>query len=502
MTSGKYVIGDWGLVDALAARLQIGGKDPFIIYNHQHISWCWARSFVDALGSKIDSLNLRDQDPIAIVPRNRPHFAAAILSCVARGRSLSMIYALQSSESIAGDIEALRPSCLLLDEQDWSDPVQKATVNANCTVILMRYEADAAEGISIPYRSERAGVEDHMPPFRESGIEMLTSGTTGPPKRHLLSYDTIGQSVMAAAEVCAEPGYVYAPFGNIGGLYQFLPVAIAGQSTYLVEKFSLADWLQMVRDVRPVHTSLPPGGPKMLLDANVPAEALAGVLSVRSGAASIEPSIQDAFEQRYGVIMVINFGATEFGGPVTQFSYEMRKKWPSKIGSVGLPYAGAELRIVDPETGQVLPPNTEGILEVKAPRVGDHWIRTSDVAVLDDDGFMFHRGRADGAISRGGFKIMPDVVAEVMMKHPSVASAAVVGLPDSRLGQVPACAVQIIDGAPVPTSDELMAFARQHLFVMQVPTRFAIVGEMPRTPSHKISLPAVLALFSDDETAG
>jgi acyl-CoA synthetase (AMP-forming)/AMP-acid ligase II len=157
---------------------------------------------------------------------------------------------------------------------------------------------------------------------------------------------------------------------------------------------------------------------------------------------------------------------------------------------------GCELRVVDRERGTVLDLGQPGLLEVRAPHIANGaWVRTTDLAEVDADGFLFIRGRADDAIIRGGFKILPADVAKAIARHPSVKEAAVVGLKDERLGAVPVAAVELRPGAPVPSEEELLATARQHLTTYMVPVAVKIVDALPRTPSLKVSQPGVRALF-------
>src|SRR5690606_31975123 len=114
------------------------------------------------------------------------------------------------------------------------------------------------------------------------------------------------------------------------------------------------------------------------------------------------------------------------------------------------------------------------------------------------DGFLWIVGRSDDAILRGGFKIMPGDVAAVLLAHPAVRDACVVGVPDPRLGAVPVAAVELHDGADID-GDALRAFAREHLTGYQLPTEIRIVDALPRTPSLKVSRPAVQALFASDQ---
>lgn len=137
----------------------------------------------------------------------------------------------------------------------------------------------------------------------------------------------------------------------------------------------------------------------------MPPEDLASIRFVGSGAAPLHPTVQRAFEERYGIPVLLSYGATEFGGPITAMTPALHAQWgKAKFGSVGRPLSGVQLRVADPVTGPPLPLGKEGLLEVASPRIGPDWIRTADVAVIDADGFLFHCGRADGAIIRGGFK--------------------------------------------------------------------------------------------------
>ena len=115
------------------------------------------------------------------------------------------------------------------------------------------------------------------------------------------------------------------------------------------------------------------------------------------------------------------------------------------------------------------------------------WVRTTDLARIDADGFLWVVGRADGAINRGGFKLLPSELEKVLEQHPSVAEAAVVGIADRRLGEVPVAAVVLREGAPVIDEAELERFGAEHLSGYQRPTRYRIVGTLPRTPSMKVS---------------
>ena len=223
--------------------------------------------------------------------------------------------------------------------------------------------------------------------------------------------------------------------------------------------------------------------------------------ALMTGAAPLDPNVQRAFEERYGIPVLLAYGATEFGGPVALMTLDLYKEWgQKKFGSVGRPFAGAQLRVIDPETGAVLPPNTQGLLELISPRMGPDWIRTSDVVVLDEDGFLWHKGRADGTIVRGGFKLLPDNIERALKLHDAVSAAGVTGVPDKRLGQVPAAAIQLKPGAAKPTIAELEKHLRNHVEATHIPVTWRFVETLPYTAMVKVDRAALRRLFETDES--
>jgi acyl-coenzyme A synthetase/AMP-(fatty) acid ligase len=234
---------------------------------------------------------------------------------------------------------------------------------------------------------------------------------------------------------------------------------------------------------------LPTAAFRMILDAGIDPADLASLRSLATGASSLDPALRREFEACYFVPITQSYGATEFGGVVTLLTLADRETFgEAKADSVGRPLPGVRIRITDPETRAACAPGEVGRLEAIVPAMGDDWIATTDLAMLDTDGFLWHRGRLDGAIMRGGFKILPDQITQILLKHPAVAAAIVVGIADARLGHVPGALLQLRDGADVPAEADLRAYLRRHLPAIAVPERFRIVTALPRTPSLKIDL--------------
>jgi acyl-coenzyme A synthetase/AMP-(fatty) acid ligase len=284
---------------------------------------------------------------------------------------------------------------------------------------------------------------------------------------------------------------------HLGGLFRVLQCVNDGRSFTLLERFDVDTWLDAVRRHRPKTASLVPAALRMVLEAGVDPADLASIRSVVSGTAPLSSDDADAFTKQYGIPVLVTYAATEFGGSVAGWNLaDHQQFWATKRGSVGRAHAGCELRVVDPEKGGPPLVDEEGLLEVKAGQLAsDEWIRTTDLARIDADGFVWILGRADQAIIRGGFKVRPDDVRAALERHPRVRGAAVIGIPDRRLGSVPVAAVEVRPGPEPVTPDDLVAFAADGLARYELPAQIRIVDELPRTASAKVDLAAVRALF-------
>jgi acyl-coenzyme A synthetase/AMP-(fatty) acid ligase len=239
----------------------------------------------------------------------------------------------------------------------------------------------------------------------------------------------------------------------------------------------------------------------MILDAKIPPEDLASLRYITSGAAPLDVEVQRRFQDTYGTRILLIYGATEFGGPVAGMTPALDAEWgDAKIGSCGRALPGAQLRVRDPETGELVGPDEEGLLEVVSPRMGPEWIRTSDLVRIDADGFLYCRGRADGAIMRGGFKVLPESVEQVLRLHPAVAVVGVVAVSDPVLHHVPGAVIQLRPDVAVPEIAELERHVRDHLPSPHVPARWRFVETMPLNSAYKIDRGALRGLLQEPAT--
>jgi len=452
---------------------------------------------------------------IGVMVRNRAPMVPVLLCLFSTDRCLATLNGGAPDEYLAADVRKVEAPVLVGLAQDWARPDVRAAADES-GAMLLELTGDLADPVRVLSPGDPARWTHRDAP--DVAIEMLSSGTTGTPKRIPLARSKFETALLGAAayekgrDADAAPRLrsgvtpVFAPIAHIAGITGVLNNLLAGRKVSLLEKFTVDGLRDMLARHKPKVVTAPPAALRMFMDVNVPKEELASLSAWRSGTAPLDPKLADDFYQRYGIPVLQNYGATEFAGGAAGWSLQdFKDHWKDKYGSVGRLNAGIEARAVDPETGEPKAPGEEGLLEIRGANIADgkEYVRTTDIAVVDADRFLFIKGRFDGAIIRGGFKVMPDDVVNALQQHPAIREAGVTGIPDRRLGQAPVAAYIVKSGATAPTDEELNTFLRGLLMPYQVPTRFLQVDELPRTPSLKVSQPALKALFpTEGEDAG
>jgi len=484
--------------DTLAAR----AGDRAIEFAGRWIGWGDVAAYGDGIVALLKAAGCPESGRIGVIVRNRATHASAVVGLLAQRRSLTFLYPFLPPAVMFEQIASLEASAIVADEIDWPH-IRDAVAAAGAIGIVLRSIGEApqlVEGLETPH-----GEALRERPDADGALEVLSSGTTGTPKRIAMPLRILERAAQSApgTEAGSVPDVMINiwPLGGVGGMCLLSACAANATPMALIERFSVEEMVSAIRRHRPKMLGVSPTALSMLMDANVPREDLSSIEIVSGGSAHLDPDLQDRFEERYGIPVLWAMGATEFCGTIIRWTPQMRAQVGNgKRGSVGLPMPGVELRMIDPETNEQVPPGGEGLLEVLCPVVRPDWVRTTDLVTIDEDGYVFHRGRHDGAIVRGGFKILPEKLIKVLRDHPSVADASVVGLPDARLGEVPVAAVELIPGAPVVDETALLEHVRAHLPPTNVPTQLRIVDALPRTPSLKVSLVEVRRMF-EDETA-
>lgn len=502
------------ITEKLRAIMAIDPARAEIDFEGRDYSWGDLARVVGDIEAALAAMELPAEARVGVMLRNRPGHIAAILAVLSSDRCLVTLNPALPDDKLHADVEGLGLPAVIADESDLARPgLADSLARAGSAVIVI---GARLEGLRLLPGCERPRGEVRTSPG--VAIEMLTSGTTGSPKRVPLTRAAFDASFAGFTKYERNRDYadrpqlrsgvtmVNNPLTHIGGIYGCIGALMAGRKIGLLEKFTVEGWVDAIRRNRPKVAGAVPSAVRMLLEADVDREALSSLSALISGTAPLGADLVDAFYGKYGIPILANYGATEFAGAIAGWSLDdFRAHWQDKRGAVGRVHGNIAARVVDVETGAELPHGEEGLLELKGDQLGPAyrldggtWLRTTDRAVLDADRFLFIRGRADNAIIRGGFKVHPDDVARVLNQHPAIREAAVVGVPDERLGAVPAAALILKDGAEAPDPDALKAWLKERLIAYQVPVHFRVVADFPRTPSMKPSAPGLKALFAGE----
>ena len=340
------------------------------------------------------------------------------------------------------------------------------------------------------------------------GIFLCTSGTTGAPKGILLREDQLGHVAATVAGhhrlAPADRGYCCLPLFHVNAeVVGLLATLAAGACLVLDRKFSRRGFWELIEQQRITWINAVPAIIAVLA-MEPPAVPPAGrVRFVRSASAPLPPSVLRRFEEASGLPVIETYGMTEAASMITANPLD----GPRKAGSAGLP-AGAEVRIVQLAAGRYVPCPALAVGRVQIRGRGvireyaengpagaidpEGWLDTGDLGHLDQDGYLFLAGRSDDVINRGGEKIYPREIEDILLAQPGVRSAAVVAAHDEVLGERPVA--YVVPAEPWPRGladtqleDALRAACAAALPRPKRPTAFCLVKELPLGPTGKVA---------------
>jgi fatty-acyl-CoA synthase len=359
------------------------------------------------------------------------------------------------------------------------------------------------EELAAAHRTPAGGLPQVVP--GDVAQIQYTSGTTGAAKGAVLLHRGFTATIRMAVELMElGPNPVWLnvmPLFHIGGcgLSTIGPIALGGTHV-LAERFDPTVVLQLIEQERATFFgSVPTMLMSLLGHAEFDRTDLSSLRVVLSGGAPVAPSLVRRIEEALGVRFLVAYGQTEAHGHVTQT--RPGDSDIDKAETVGRPLPGIELRVVDPATGRVLPSDSVGELWVRSHMLmagyfdkpaetaaafgPDGWLRTGDLVSMDARGVVRFAGRVKEMIIRGGENIHPPEIEELLMSHPAVAEAAVVGIPDAHWGEQVGAAVRLQPGASATEAD-LAAFVGFRLAPHKVPRSWRFVDDLPHTASGKV----------------
>jgi long-chain acyl-CoA synthetase len=438
---------------------------------------------------------MRPGDRVGVMLPNVPYFPIAYFGIVRAGAVVVPMNVLLKRREIAYYLGDSGAKLLFA----WQGFAEEAEAGAE--------EAGGVDVITVA-RGEFEGMLAKAEPVRElaqvdggdTAVILYTSGTTGQPKGAELTHDNLRRNAQISAELfgVTEDDVFFGGlplFHTFGQTCCMNVAAYAGATITLLPKFDPGKALEIVqRDRVTVFEGVPTMHAALLHHPERDSYDTSSLRVLISGGASLPGEVLRGIEEAFGVILLEGYGLSETS-PVATFN----KREGRKVGSIGTPIEGVEIRIVDDDRNDV-PTGEVGEIAIKghnvmkgylgrpdatAEAIQDGWFHTGDMARMDEDGYIFIVDRKKDMIIRGGYNVYPREVEEVLYEHPAVREAAVIGVPDEEWGEEVAAAIVLKEGEHVD-ADTLRNFVKERLASYKYPRKIWFADELPKGPTGKL----------------
>lgn len=490
---------------------------PAIIFEDNQFSFGHLQERVNQLANALAERGIETGDRIATMQVNchqsiELYFAAAQLDAVYVPLNFRA-----KTEELDQMVGIAQPSLIFIGER-YLSLVQESINNSRLSldqVVLL--DGTPPEGASSYDKLLQSGSEEqmHFPEGdgEDTTVIMFTAGTTGVPKGVMLSHDSFASYLLATVSPAApdieETNLITVPFYHIAGLQAALAAVYGGRTLVVMRQFEPQEWLNLAQDHRANRAMLVPTMLKRLMDhPRFHQFDLSSLTVITYGAAPMPlPVIQQAIKEFPNARFINAFGQTETASTITMLppedhildgtSDEIDQKL-RRLTSIGKPLDDVEVMIVS-EEGTPVPTGEVGEIVARGPRmmrgywqqeaatrdaIRSGWVYTGDLAYQDEDGYIYLAGRAKDFIKRGGEMISPEEVEQVLISHPGVDDAAVIGVPDLEWGEEVRAVV--VRRSPNVDEKSLMEHCHQRLSSFKQPRSVVFVDELPRNAMGKV----------------
>ena len=474
--------------------------------NRPALTYKGLRAHVERTVIALHRLGIGRADRVAIVLPNGPEMATAFVSIAACATTapLNPAYRLEEFDFYLSDLGVKA----LLVEQNSASPAIEAAAADNIPILEAAVDETAAAGLFeiIPSQGITWGKPASYGNFagpNDVALVLHTSGTTSKPKIVPLTHRNVCTS---ASNICrtlkltpVDRCMNVMPLFHIHGLMAaILSTLSVGASVFCTPGFDPLRFFSWLKAVKPTWYSAVPTMHQAILSRARHNEENIGATElrfIRSASASLPPQVMHQLESTFNAPVVEAYAMTEAAHQVTSNPLPPRWRRPGTVG----PAAGPEVSIMD-EQGSLLPFGTVGEVVIRGANVTlgyennpsanaeqftNGWFRTGDQGVIDKEGYLTITGRLKEIINRGGEKISPREVDEVLMGHPVVEQAVTFAMPHDKLGEEIAAAIVLQKGAE-STEHAIHAFAAEHLANFKVPRKVLFLDKLPKGPTGKI----------------
>jgi acyl-CoA synthetase (AMP-forming)/AMP-acid ligase II len=442
---------------------------------------------------------LRPTEVVGIYSPNVPEYAIAFHGVASAGGASTTANALYTVDELAYQLKDARAR-FLVTVPALLERALPAAREAGVEEVFVFGESEGATPFSALLETDGDPPSVDIDPAEHVVSLPYSSGTTGFPKGVMLTHRNLVANVLqTAAGRPLGPGDMVIgvlPFFHSYGQTVVMNMTLRhGATVVTMPRFDLEQYLDLSQRYAATLAYVAP--PLVLALAKHPLVAeydLSALRSMLSGAAPLDAELARACSERLGCEVVQGYGLTE----VSPVSHATPIGAPLHAGSIGPLVPGTEARIVDVLSGEEVGPGEQGELLLRGPQVmmgylnderataaafADGWLRTGDVATVDEDGWFYVVDRIKELIKVKGFQVPPAELEALLLTHPTVADACVIGVPDEECGEIPKGFV-VLQGEATP--DELMAYAAERVSPHKRIRQLEVVDAIPKSPSGKI----------------
>jgi long-chain acyl-CoA synthetase len=476
---------------------------PVLVSQGETTTYGELRSQVAGVRGALVARGVAPGDRVAIVAANNPFFVAAYLGVLGVAGVAVPLNPLSPPPELGRELAIVGARLALVDDTGGSAFGGEASTGPADLDVVAIGELVGGEPAAMVERADD-----------DLAVLLFTSGTAGLPRAAMLTHGNLRANIdqirattaSGAVDPAAGPATAddvalgVIPLFHIFGLNAVLGLALTvGATVVLVERFDPPAALALLAEHGITVVSGVPTMWRAWADLPSPdagdANPMASVRLGVSGAAALDPDLRRAIAARYGVVLAEGYGLTEASPVVTS---GVGRQAPD--GSIGLPLPGVLVRLID-RFGEDALVGDPGEVWVKGPNVfagywdepeatraaltEDGWLRTGDLAVVDDDGFLWLVDRAKDLVIVSGFNVVPAEVEAVLMGHPDVSEAAVVSVPDPRSGEAVKAFIVPVAGAHIDEA-AIVDHATRHLARYKCPSIITFVDELPHGLTGKL----------------
>jgi long-chain acyl-CoA synthetase len=478
---------------------------PVAVFDGGQLTYAELDVASDRVAANLAAAGIGAGDRVALQLPNIPQFLIAYFGILKAGAVVVPLNVLLRAPEIAYHLADSGALVLITWEGVLGEAV-KGAESADIGAIFAVGHAAGSPG-ALPFERLLDGTapprEMVMRQPADTAVIVYTSGTTGRPKGAELTHIQLYMNADIPGRLFdVTPDDIVItvlPLFHVFGLSSILDICVRfGCTMSLIPRFTPAAVLTAIqRDRATIFEGVPTMFADLLSCRDLDRYDLSSLRVAISGGASIPAPVLDAFEERLGLVILEGYGMTETASTMTFNPSEAERR----AYSVGKPIWGTQTQVWG-EDGRPLPPGPEHVGEIvtrgmhvmkgylnkpeaTADVLTDGWLRTGDLGYFDEDGFLFIVSRKKELIIRGGYNVYPSEIENVLHAHPAVAEAAVVGVPDERLGEE-VMAVIIVRSALELRQPELVTWCRERLAAYKCPRVYQFRTELPKNALGKV----------------